>query len=291
MVVDSIILDNATNEVIVTVSGNTGTVTYSWNGSAYTINNTFPASLGKHSIYIKDNTTGKVLKEEIMLYCLEEPKYNDSFTISYAPALDSFVSFHTYIPMMYIHTFNGMYKLVNNNQIYEAGKGGRGEYFGEIAPSYIDLSFNWPQEGRIDNVYYKCDVLDDAGIGVYNKGVDSISLRNSYMSSGTLLQMTEDFKEDELLPEYTTIKHNEHVWMINKTAALGINGKRHHKEILEEFQPIEENFTVYKDEDEGKFITNNVIVRFEISNIENYTYEFYNADVDLQILAKRPAVR
>ena len=97
---------------------------YSINGGAYQVSNSFVnLPLGKHRVTVKDLNNGNEAFREFMLYILDNPSYNDSFTISYSLDKEGWVSFHDYIPNYIFRTFTKLWSRAKLSMVFEQNVG------------------------------------------------------------------------------------------------------------------------------------------------------------------------
>lgn len=256
-----------------------GLLKYSVNQSPWTTNNLFNLPLGKHNVRVKDIVD--TYSEDIMLYELEPIKYNDSFTITYIPSANKWESFHSFNPNYMFSTLKDMwsiYQPLDTAKLYTHGDGGRGDFYDEQHPSYIDVTFPQEESVRYDAVQWKSDVFDDARIPVYQRTFDYITIKDTYRSSGKLSINAED--DLEIYDgEVANIRHNWPGWSFNEFKNLGKRGKRHHRTIIDDYMPILENYGIPDEEDRHEFHGTHLTVRLEMDNLSNYTFNLYDIAV------------
>lgn len=264
--------------VTITVTGGTAPYRYILNGELEQTFNTFSKlPLGKYNIQVIDSL-GSSIKKDFMLYDLVETKSNDSFTMSYSFEKRRWLFFHDYTPLFLVNTFKRVWSLNFQSAIYEHNVGGRGEFYGKIYPSYIDVVFNQLKARQIMAVTWYSDTIDDNRQPVYDKCFDYITIRNNYQSSGRVRILTENEREvvDDLV---TTTSNTENSWSVNSFTNKGKKGRNLHKGIMNNYDVIPENIIIKNHPtEEGYFIPPYVIVRLETENKDNYTIQLHNVN-------------
>lgn len=130
---------------------------------------------------------------------------NKSFTLSYYPAAQQFVSFHSYLPNNYIIHPNSLLAKRNNTQIKQLNKGDYGDYFDvDIKPFIIESIFNEaPLSTKIfDNITFNLK-SELNGVST-NKFFDKMILNTEYQCSG------------EFTLNLANLTKKERNWCINK---------------------------------------------------------------------------
>lgn len=135
---------------------------------------------------------------------------NKSWTLSYNPILQQWVSFHSYLPNNYIIHPTGLLTKRNDTQVQLVNSGDYGRFFDEdIKPWIVETIFN-------DNKLYT-KVFDNITINLEsntsndsptNKFFDNIVLYNEFQSTGNITLNT------------TNLTKKEKNWMINKFTDL-----------------------------------------------------------------------
>lgn len=277
MLISNIVSLNGT--VTITVTGGSGNYLYTLNGTLEQTSNVFlNVPLGKHSINVRDRNTNVSTSKSFMLYVLEEVKDNDSFTVSYNPSSNKWISFHDYIANFFIPTLNKFYAVANSKLIYEHNTGNQGEFYGIIYPSYIDLAFSEQnQRLKFNTVSWYSDFVDDAQKTVYDKTFDAITIWNQHFTTSKLNLLTEDEKE-VFDSRYATVRNMESYWLFNDLRNRGRLNKRLHKGILENFRTIRENLEVHT-KVQGELLFPYCLVRLEYDNKTNYKFHLHEVGV------------
>ena len=148
---------------------------------------------------------------------------NNSFTLSYNPMLNQWISFHSYLPNNYIIHTNGALTKRNDTQLLEMNKGAIGSYFDEdVKPFIIETIFNDTNSVRtqyfeksmftktFDNITVNLLSTDSVGAST-NKFFDKVILYNEYQCSG------------EIVLDMTNLTKKERNWNINKFSDLTNN--------------------------------------------------------------------
>lgn len=144
---------------------------------------------------------------------LDERFENKSWTLSYNPILQQWISFHSYLPNNYIIHPNGLTTKRNDTQVQLMSSGDYGVFFDEdIKPWIIETVFN-------DNKLYT-KVFDNITVNLEsntstevatNKFFDNIVLYNEFQSTGLITL------------DSTNLTKKEKNWMINKFTDLTNN--------------------------------------------------------------------
>lgn len=137
------------------------------------------------------------------LYSDEE--VNKSFTLSYYPQREQWVSFHSYLPNNYLIHPNSLLVKSNDSQLMKVNTGNYGKYFDTtIKPFIIESVFNeYPTQTKtFDNitVNLKSQLLNKDT----NKFFDKALLYTEYQCSG------------EIVLDTTNLTKKERDWMFNK---------------------------------------------------------------------------
>ena len=112
----------------------------------------------------------------------------DSFTLSYNEASNSFVSFYDYIPSRYISKGDNFITTdPTNTMLYKQYAGNFNEFYGVTYPSYITILVN-PEpdvDTVFDNITFKSELyIDD--VDQPNTTLSSVRLYNEYQDSGVV---------------------------------------------------------------------------------------------------------
>lgn len=105
-----------------------------------------------------------------------------SFTLCWNEKTESFVSFHSYLPSIYVN--KGAKFLSTNpelNSIYEHGKGEFNRYYGQYFDSSITLLMNPPENDNIfNNIIFKSEMYDSNENDLPTKTLTHIEAFNEY---------------------------------------------------------------------------------------------------------------
>lgn len=150
-----------------------------------------------------------VYDNELKRYILTKNHPTNSFTISYDPLNDTWLSFHSYRPNVYISRDNDFYSCMNNVfTLYQHNKGNYGEYYGQVFNSELEYTCN--HSGAItkvfDNIMLNMDSFNYNNTPqIYrNSLLDSIIVYDDIQSSGnTLISWNNDYN---YIPNRTSIR-------------------------------------------------------------------------------------
>jgi hypothetical protein len=135
---------------------------------------------------------------EIKRYLLTKKIDTNSFTISYNPFNDKFISFHSYIPSGYINLDNDLYSFDNETEVTleKHNDGDYGNFYGTIQPSYIEFVVNKDQTKGLldqtkvlDNLVVQMQVTDpDSGNSIFpiRATGDTIQIFNDKSNTGVI---------------------------------------------------------------------------------------------------------
>ena len=196
---------------------------------------------------------------------------------------------HDYIPNYIFRTFTKLWSIANLSMVFEQNVGGRGEFYGLIYPSKIDIPIN---EGKYLNnlaalpdsnsktlgaVTWYSDVVDDIGNPVYDKTFDWITIKTPYQTSGRLqLKAETNLEKIDYDERYINIRNNENQWSFNQFSDVATKNRRFSKSIMEDFELIKERLSLNNSLLGTIRITSPVvIVRLEFENKDNYTLHLH----------------
>jgi len=156
------------------------------------------------------NSVGCIIKKKVKVFDLITPQQTSHFTISYAPASQGWVSFHTWKPTVITYTSEHLYSFYNYiifekavstvnavnssySSIFQHNIGRRGLYYNiddgvpKPAPSFIDIIVNSPEVVKLDSLKWYSELYDeDRDIYLHNKSITSIAAWNPYFSTGLI---------------------------------------------------------------------------------------------------------
>jgi hypothetical protein len=125
---------------------------------------------------------------------------DNSFTISYSPVNQAWVSFHSYVPNTYLSNDRYVYSFINSNSgaiMHQHNVGDYGVYHtNPVEPMMIDVVSNKAsiEEKVFDNYYVHSRSYERNGSFVNLDFFDTIECRNDYQDSGVLdILTTNDF--------------------------------------------------------------------------------------------------
>lgn len=209
---------------------------------------------------------------------------SSSFTVSYSPELDGWISFHDYTPdFMFATKDNRLFSVVNDvsstyNGVFRHHIGDYGVYLNseEVSPTpyplVIDIVFNdknyqsklfksieWITESVSGNVYD------------FNDTFDYITLSTNYKTTGRV-------ELERLINMFSTtgnVRNSETSWFFNKIRNVNTGGGQIRRSFANDFTPdtsfINNNLDWYK---KSKFVDKFVVCRLEYENLQNNKFYF-----------------
>jgi hypothetical protein len=141
--------------------------------------------------------------EESSLF--KDEKFDASWTISYNFKTNSWISWHSYMPNIYISSPNKFYSWLNSSDnIYRHNQRGKYQrYYGKIHPHIIEyVSVNEPLQTKVWNdikIQSKAEKLhkeEDYFFEVLDKTYNEVVLYNSNQSTG-IIELTPNLKREE----------------------------------------------------------------------------------------------
>lgn len=268
--------------VTATVTDTVGVLQYYWNDLPVSLINTQILGLGKHKLLVRDDVGSKMV--EFMSYDLKGAgTYNQSYTMSYSfdTPNQGWISQHSILPNYLFSTYKGLFSIIDGN-VYLNNYGGKGEYFGTVNPSWIEVALNETQPSFFQSISWRSVMEDDNGTPVYDKTFDKVLLRNPYQNSGELSVLSEDVLEQ--VDDFYSLKQHDQIFTFNKFQDRAKKNKKHTRSALDSFSVIVENLdmeNVFRN-----FVGKYLIVRLETENFLNYTLKLQSID-----LPKKPAIQ
>lgn len=114
---------------------------------------------------------------------------SNNLTLSFNEFTDTFVSKHTYKPLiMFSDTYNFFATGIAGNEVYAQNRGEYGIYFGERLPSSITMIFN-QQPLLVKNFYtyeYKMEAINLAGTNIEGVNFDSYTAYTEHQTTGAI---------------------------------------------------------------------------------------------------------
>lgn len=217
-----------------------------------------------------------------------------SFTASYSPATQSWVSFHDYYPDFLIETRKKLYSLKNSfpssqyKGIYEHHTGDYGIYYNVVEdnptpyPVLIDIVYNPnPYINKIFGaVEWATEVIQAGGVQVKDETIDYITLSTNNKTTGRV--------ELERLVNLSQIhssnmRNVNEFWRFNALRDIAVSGLPFRLDFYDDFAIIDSNLDYnrpwYR---RARFIDRFMIARFEYSNLYNNSFAFLNHNVNLR---------
>jgi hypothetical protein len=183
----------------------------------------------------------------------------DSWTYSYSPQSNMWISSHSYKPNKIISSYNKLYTIVKNN-VYLHNLTNNTSFYGISESAYIDIVFNFGKKVIFTGVSWNSTTEDIANIKQYNDTIDYITVRNDN-------QIT---KRIEIEPLVNTRRVYDE-WYYNGIRDSNVYNKQIIRDILNEFKIDLSNVKDKRSYDRGRFITDAVICRLEITS-DNKVY-------------------
>ena len=122
------------------------------------------------------------MNHEVYLTVLSNSK---DFTMAYSEITDSFTSFYSYTPSMYIIKGNKMLTMgLSKNELWEHFKGDWNSFYGTLYDSRVEFLVNPPEADCVfNNIAYKSEVYDNEGIDKPTETLTHIRGYNEYQLS------------------------------------------------------------------------------------------------------------
>lgn len=212
-------------------------------------------------------------------------EFEFSFTLSYSPEIEGWVSSHNYIPNNYLAIRGSLYSFKNNKLYKHNSKKVKGKYYNDtIYPSYIISAFA-PQKDKdkvLINIQWITDVFKSTedSIILPNNTFTSIACWNSYQCTGeTTLKVLTDIQDLD-----SNIRATGRTWKFNKIRDLVKNSELSFVDkntyIIDDTNiDINKDFTLKK-----SLIDKYVIVKFSFDNsiiFNNLHSEICIYDIDI----------
>lgn len=206
---------------------------------------------------------------------------NLSITFSFDLKDNVWVCNHDYFPNAMYYCNTGLYsnisRLGQDSEVYKHNDPNtKGLYYGNKFESYVDIIFN----KRLDlsklyqNVNWVTEVKDNnTNTILYNETVDKVILYNNYQCSGVL-----DIKNGK----FEIVRTLENKWQLNEFRDIVID--RSSPIITNEGLILENNLNNFKSWfEKSYFISNFIVVRLIIDNIDNKEKYIHNINVKSRI--------
>lgn len=118
-----------------------------------------------------------------------------SWTASFNPVKKTWISYHDYLPDVFVNTLGGSLYSVKDNNFFRNSGGAKGVYYdATIYPSYIDVTFDSPRDKQFDTVSWVTEIYPNTFItGQPNSTLDysstctHITLRSADNCTGRIL--------------------------------------------------------------------------------------------------------
>jgi hypothetical protein len=217
---------------------------------------------------------------------------NNSNTLSFNLDWKRWVAEHDYLPQFYINTNKRNYAGINNTLVTPTGfveevftyitnenKAKAGKYFHDannvIYESYIDLLFNsrYDLSKWYKSVLWRTTVKDSNNKNIEQATIDAIMLYTDYQCSGRTELNVKDF---------SLIRNSEGLWNFNdfRDLAKSINDLPVTNDGSYDVQKVYLNRNWF---DKSDFISNFILVRLIMNNVEDTQTHIHNVNVEARI--------
>ena len=195
----------------------------------------------------------------------------DSWTVSYSPAIDRWVSFHSYKPTLLWNTRNKLFSFTD--QIYTHNTGVVGSYYGTTYPMILDVPFNpSPTQSKVFvNFNWITESINTSGGSVKKDTFTHATVYNSYqLSSRTTLT------------EHTSLRESEGTWYFN---TFRDKLETQNSDIVNEDFSINYNLldTAKPWYKQRRFIDKYAVIRLEYDNSTGNTLYLYEASPAVRV--------
>lgn len=194
-----------------------------------------------------------------------------SWTVSYSPAIEKWVSFHSYKPVLLWNTRNKLYSFTD--QIHSHNNGAVGSYYNTTYPSVLDISFNpAPSQSKVFvNFNWITESINTSGGSVKKDTFTHATVYNSYqLSSRTTLT------------EHTSLRESEGTWYFN---TFRDKLDTQNSDIVNEDFSINYNLldTAKPWYKQRRFIDKYAVIRLEYDNSTGNTLYLYEASPAVRV--------
>lgn len=196
----------------------------------------------------------------------------DSWTVSYSPATDSWVSFHDYTPSLLFNTRNRFFSFTGDT-IHKHNVGAVGTYYGTRYGTELDLVFNpSPTQSKVFiNFNWITESINTSGGSVKKDTFTHATVYNSYqLSSRTTLT------------EHTSFRESEGTWYFNtfRDKLSTQNSDIVSEDFTIDYSLLDTTRPWYK---QRRFIDKYVIIRLEYDNSSGNTLYLYEASSAVRV--------
>jgi hypothetical protein len=142
-------------------------------------------------------------------------KGTSSFTISYSPDTDGFISFHDYTPDYLFNTRTKIFSIKGSSLYQHNSSSTKATYYDQtVYPSYVEFIYNdLPDVTKhFGAIKWQTELINSSGTSLYDKTFTKILLYNSYQCSGEISLINEE-----------NIFHSELTWNFNNFYDVIIN--------------------------------------------------------------------
>jgi len=235
----------------------------------YTMNsNIYPSFIGEYATY-PSVTLGNIIFytptqsfQRYTLFGWVDVPFTDntvwideSFTLSYYPELQSWFSFHSYVPHLYMYDQKNFWGIVNNT-LWKHDSGTRGLFYNTQYQTVIDIPFN--EQGNKSKIFDSVQYISKYSVGNVeypDRTYDSFNIYSSTGLSG----------ETALINNDTTRSVNS-TWFISNFRDMRAN---YNTPILDDWNIVGTVNLNKEDVFRKRFIDNYIVLRLITENTEN----------------------
>lgn len=276
-ITDITLLNPNTNSLQITLSAGQTADLFKIDNSCWQTSNVFNnIELGDHIAYVKKNACTYTL--HFKYYGLSTPSRNDSFTVSYSPEYNKWISFHDYVPNRLTNTFRELLS-INNGKVYLHNAGDHGKFYGTTYNSYIDFVEAYDEMQTIENVNWISDVVDSNLIPIYNETINYVTVWNNYQTSGKILIDKATGINNSNRRNTGNISNR---FYFNKIKDVAIKNQKFIEDIEYEFELLDRGINKNKQWKPDNIRGMYAVARLEIDNTNNYKVSLYDIDIETQ---------
>lgn len=186
----------------------------------------------------------------------------DSFTISYSPQTESWISFHDYFPSMYFFNSSRLYSSIASTMFLHNRKDTRSRFYGTAHPSsltYID-NRDAKTSKTVAGLFIETELKNPQGQPVRDKTVTKIRVWNSYQDTGDI--------EVEFFKDSGNARQAQGFWRVNQLR----NMKDAEGEVLSEREWYNKEFL----SDRYHY------VKLEYNNLDNNVLDILSSELNIK---------
>lgn len=214
----------------------------------------------------------------IFFYNLIDAPESDEFTMSYSIETGMWISFHDYLPNIYMD--NKEFFSIVNNAIYKHSDNDHGVFYGVLYPSYFDRVFNLYNEIEKGNTYWIKNIEWSTekiygDFPLRNQTIDKIEVRNQHQSTGLVST------------KKVNCQNINGKWYFGEVRDSAKGNKTLRRNVIQDFETIGIDLKKFNQEiTRGNIISPYIVVRAQMDNIDSGTIHIYTMKPNLE-----PAIR